>query len=227
MRSPTADSPGPQRWRVRLELARRSGRRRRCRRLRRVSGGPGARSIVHDERGLRRRLAHHELLRPGTDVRSARVRAGALLDARSAVRSDVSGVRVRRAAAVRRRRLASAISADGGRHLRPGQVHDVRSRLRRALRDGNDLFQLHQSRKHVRGMHDDVHRQRRLSRRRTSALSERFHRQHIRDVLHGIERRVRHAIESEPGEGRLMMSTRGSHSIVASTVRARRSGPAP
>jgi hypothetical protein len=43
-------------------------------------------------------------------------------------------------------------------------------------------------------MHDDVHRQRRLSRRHTSALSERLHRQHVRDVLHGVECRVRHSI---------------------------------
>jgi len=153
---PTSDSPCPERGRVRFELTWRHGRRR----LRRVSGGAGARSLVLDERGLRRRLTHHQLLRPGASVRSTRIRAGALLDAGSAVRRDVSGVWLRRAAAGRGRRLASAIPADGRRHLRPRPVHHVRSRLQRTVRDRDDLFQLHQSRKHVRGVHDDVHQQR-------------------------------------------------------------------
>ena len=177
-----------------------AGRRWRCRRLRRVSGGPGARSIVHDERGLRRRLAHHELLRSGAGVRSARVRAGALLDAGSAVRPTYPACGC----------AAQQPFADDGSRLQfhgrraslaSRAVHHVRSRLRRALRDGHDLFQLHRPRQHVRGMHDGVHRQHRLSRCRTSAVPKRFDRQHVRDVLHRIERRMRHADDSNFGAG--------------------------
>ena len=96
--------------------------------------------VVHDERGLRGRLTHHELLRPGASVRSSRIRAGALLHAGTTVRRDVPGVRVRRAAAVRRRWLATAIPGHGGRHVRPGQVHDVRLRLRQPCAAGTTCF---------------------------------------------------------------------------------------
>jgi len=83
--TPTVDHSGNLRGRVRIGLARRSGRRRRCRWLRRVSGSAGARSILFDERGLHRGFTHRELLRPGTDLRSSCDRTGALRDARSAM----------------------------------------------------------------------------------------------------------------------------------------------
>ena len=110
-----------------LGLARRSGWRRW---LRRVSGGARARPIVRHHRRLRRRFAHHELLRAGTDLRFADNRADALHDARGAVRPDLSGVWLRRAAAARRRWLTCAIPSHRGCHLRPGQVHDFRPRVR-------------------------------------------------------------------------------------------------
>ena len=174
-----------------LELARRSGWRRW---LRRVSGGARARSIVRHQRRLRRRFAHHELLRARTDLRFAGNRADALHGARGAVRPDLSGMWVRRAAAARRRWLTCAIPSHRGCHLPPGQVHDLRPRVRSAVRDGNDLFQLHEPRQRVRGLHHDLHWQHRLPRRHASAVSKRLDRQHVRDVLHGSERRVRHAV---------------------------------
>ena len=66
-------------------------------------------------------------------------------DARSAVRPDLSPLRLRGGTADGRRRLAPAIHRPGRRDLSARQVHDVRTRLRTALRRRHDLLQLHQS----------------------------------------------------------------------------------
>ena len=136
------------RWRRRHDIA--------------VPGGARAGSLVHDGGRLLRRRAYDQLLRSGAVHRLPQLGEDTVPDARSAVRSHLSALRLRGGPTDGRRRLTPAIRPTSRRDLSAGQVHDVRARLRAAVRSRNDLLQLLQSRPDIRGVHDDVRRQQRV-----------------------------------------------------------------
>ena len=95
------------------------------------------------------------------------------------------------ATADRGRRLAAAVQPAGRRDLPSGQVHHVRTRLRRALRRGHDLLHLLESRQRVRGVHEDLHRQQSMHHRGAAAVSDGHVWKRRGQVLHRRERPVR------------------------------------
>ena len=110
------------------------------------------------------------------------------------MRRDLSRLRVRAGATDGRRWLPSPIQSASRRDLSAEQVHHVRTRLRPAVRVGNDLLQLLESCRHFRGMHDDVRGQHRVQRSDIAALSDGSVGKRVGEVLHGRERRLRYPV---------------------------------
>lgn len=85
------------------------------------------------------------------------------------------------------------------------------------MRCGDDLLQLLQSPECIRGVHVDLHEQHRLPGSRSASVSDGLVWQCLGDVLHSLQRRVRHEMKPE-GVSRRPVRSDGRAPIVGSTL---------
>jgi len=85
------------------------------------------------------------------------------------------------------------------------------------MRCGDDLLHLLQSPERIRGVHDELHEQHRLPRSRSASVSDGLVRQCRGDVLHSLQRRVRHEMKPE-GVSRRPVRSHGGAPIVGSRL---------